>query len=265
MSFGEYRRTRRRFPAWEDVFGSFSLQLTVILTLHSAALIVMMATEAAVVPKLVFLLSWGALNCCWLMISRRPGISAALSLTMILVLVVVSRLKHEILLLTASFVDVMIVDHDSISFLLGLYPDLRRYLLLGGLIAVPLLVWCWRTDPYRVRARMAGTGAGGCLLGLTALCLTYPMHHYEAFFGDSYVSKFVRSGVGAVSELMTHGLLEADPVASGGFAGAAAPGGLPGAGQAAAHHHGARRVELRHHRRPGHPGAAALSRALPLV
>jgi len=221
MSPGEYLRARRRFPAWDDILGSFSLQLAVILTFHSAALIVMVATEAAVVPKLVFLLSWGVLNCCWLMVSRRPGISAALSLSMILVLVAVSRLKHEILLLTASFVDVMIVDHDSISFLLGLYPDLRRNLLLGSLIAVPLLVWCWRMDPYRVRARMAGAGAGGCLLGLSALCLAYPMHHYEAFFGDSYVSKFVRSGVSAVTELMTHGLLESDPVATGGLAGAA--------------------------------------------
>jgi hypothetical protein len=46
------------------------------------------------------------------------------------------------------------------------------------------------------------------------------MHQYKAFFGDSYVSKFVRSGVGAVTELMTHGLFESDPVATGGFAAA---------------------------------------------
>jgi hypothetical protein len=63
--------------------------------------------------------------------------------------------------------------------------------------------------------RIAAAGAGSCLAGVTALCFISPIHNYEAFFGDSYVSKFVRSGVGAVSELMTHGLLESDPVATG--------------------------------------------------
>ncbi|HUI96184.1 MAG TPA: sulfatase-like hydrolase/transferase [Xanthobacteraceae bacterium] len=224
MSFDEYFRARRRLPAWGETFRAFSVQLAVILTLHIAALGVMLATEIEVVPKLLFLLAWGALNCFWLMISRRPGVSAALSLAMIVALVLVSRLKHDILLLTANFVDVMIIDRDSVAFLLGLYPGLRRDLLLGGVIAVPLLVWGWRMDPYRIRARMAGAGAGGCLAGLTALSIAYPMHHYEGFFGDSYVSKFVRSGVDALSELMTHGLFESDPVATGALGAAGTPG-----------------------------------------
>ena len=63
--------------------------------------------------------------------------------------------------------------------------------------------------------RIAASGAGSCLAGLTALSFVNPLHNYEAFFGDSYVSKFVRSGVGAVSELVTHGLLESDPAADG--------------------------------------------------
>ena len=223
MSFDEYFRARRRLPAWGEIFRAFPVQLAVILTLHVAALCVMLATEVEVVPKLLFLLSWGALNFFWLMISRRPGVSAVLSLAMIVSLILVSRLKHEILLLTANFVDVMIVDRDTTSFLLALYPGLRRNLLLGGAIAIPLLICCWRMDPYRIRARMAWAGAGGCLAGLTALSLAFPMEPYEGFFGDSYVSKFVRSGVGAVSELTTHGLFESDPVATGALAAAGTP------------------------------------------
>ncbi len=206
-----------------DLFGAVPVQLAITLTLHVTALGVMMATEVEVVPKLLFLLTWGALNFSWLMLARRPVISAALSLAMIVALVLVSRLKHDILLLTANFVDVMIVDRDTVSFLLGLYPNLRRAVLLGALVALPLLVWCWRIDPYRVRVRMAAAGAGCCMLGVTALCAAYPMHQYEGFFGDSYVSKFVRSGVMAVSALMTRGLLDADPVASGALAAAPTP------------------------------------------
>jgi len=218
MSFSEQFWTRRRFPAWGSLLPAFSVQLAAILTLHFAALVIMLLTELAVIPKLLFLLSWGMLNFFWLMVSRRPGVSAALSLMMIVLIVVMSRLKHDILLLTANFVDVMIIDTDTISFLLGLYPELKRNVLIAGGLALPLMVWFWRTDPYRVRVRIAAAGAGSCLAGVTALCFINPIQHYEAFFGDSYVSKFVRSGIGAVSELVTHGLLESDPVADGALA-----------------------------------------------
>ena len=105
MSFSEYFRVHRRFPAWGSVLPAFPVQFAAILTLHAAALIVMATTEVAVIPKLVFLLAWGILNFFWLMMSRRPTVSAALSLAMIVALVLVSRLKHDILLITVNFVD----------------------------------------------------------------------------------------------------------------------------------------------------------------
>src|SRR3979411_1014078 len=80
MSFNEYFRTRRRFPAWGRVFPPFSVQPAVILLIPFAALVVMAATEVAVLPKLLFLLSWGVLNFFWLMVSRRPGVSAGVGL-----------------------------------------------------------------------------------------------------------------------------------------------------------------------------------------
>jgi phosphoglycerol transferase MdoB-like AlkP superfamily enzyme len=217
MSFYEYLRARRRFPAWQDVFPPFSVQFAAILIIHFVALVVMAATEVAVLPKVLFLLSWGVLNFFWLMVARRPGVSAVLSLAMIVVLILVSRLKHELLMLTDNFIDVMIIDTDTVSFLFGLYPGLSRNLLIAACVALPLMVWCWRMDPYRIRIRMAAAGAGACLAGLTALCFANPIVEHEAFFGDSYVSKFMRSGVGAVSELLTRGLLESDPVVTGGL------------------------------------------------
>jgi len=160
MSFSEHFRGYRRFPAAGGVLPSFSVQLAAILILHFAAVVVMAMTEVAIVPKLLFLLSWGTLNFLWMMVSRRPGVSAALSLVMVVVLVLMSRLKHEILLLTANFMDVMIIDTDTMAFLLGLYPNLQRNLIIAAGLALPLMVWFWRTDPYRVRVRIAPASAG---------------------------------------------------------------------------------------------------------
>ena len=215
MSFSEHFWANRRFPPVAGLLPAFSVQLAVILILHFAALVVMAVTEVAVIPKLLFLLSWGMLNFFWLMVSRRPGVSAALSLVMIALLVVMSRLKHDVLLITANFVDVMIIDTDTISFLLGLYPELKRALWIAGGLALPLMVWFWRADPYRIRMRIAAAGACSCLAGVTAISFVNPLANHEAFYGDSYVSKFVRSGVDAVSELVTHGLLQSDPIAHG--------------------------------------------------
>src|SRR5438309_2097943 len=55
MWFNEFLRARRRFPAWNQVFPPFSVQLAVILVIHFAALVVMAATEVAVLPKVLFL------------------------------------------------------------------------------------------------------------------------------------------------------------------------------------------------------------------
>jgi len=194
---------------------AFSVQLTAILILHAAALAVMALTEVAILPKVLFLLSWGMLNFFWLTVSRRPGVSAVLSLAMIVALVLVSRLKHEILLLTVNFVDVMIIDTDTVAFLLGLYPALQRGLLIAGALVLPLLAWLWWADPYRIRRGVAAAGACSCLAGLAALSCVNPLQNHEAFYGDSYVSKFVRSGVGAVSALVTDGLLDYDSIADG--------------------------------------------------
>ena len=67
-----------------------------------------------------------------------------------------------------------------------------------------------RLDRFRVRRRNALFGGAFCLGGLVALSLAVPSEFYGQFFRDDYVSKFARSGVEAVYELATHGLMESD-------------------------------------------------------
>ncbi len=189
-----------------------ALRIALIASLHLAALAIMAFTEADVVSKLCFLLAWGILNFFWLGLTRRPAVSAALSLVMVVILVLVSRLKYDIIWMTANFLDVMIIDKDTISFLLSILPGLYRNILVGAVVALPLAVMLWRFDTYRTRYRTSLIGFSACLAGITAVSFAEPQEDWETFLGGSYVSKFARSGVTALSELMMHGYMESDAV-----------------------------------------------------
>ena len=76
--------------------------------------------------------------------------------------------------------------------------------------------------------------------------MAFPVEPTEAFYGDGYVSKFVNSGVDAVSEYMARGYMNSDAIVTDKFRLASA-GACRLGRQAAAHRDGARRVELRHH------------------
>src|SRR5712675_991466 len=131
---------------------------------------------------------------------------------MIVVLILLSRFKHDLLFMTASFVDVMIIDADTFAFLMTVSSDLRHAIAAAFLVGVPALVLLWRLDPFRVRLYAASIGGGSCLVGFACLSLVFPIAPHNAFYSDDYVSNFVRSGVAAVSELMTHGFMESDAV-----------------------------------------------------
>jgi hypothetical protein len=180
--------------------------------LHSAALAIMAFTETDLVAAFAFLLTWGLLNFFWLMLLRRPAVAAALSLAVVVIVVLVSRLKHEIISVTANFLDVLIVDKDTISFLMNILPDLERNVATSVLIGLPLVVLLWRLDTIRLRPRTALAGFSACLAGITAVSFAQPQADWEIFLNGSYVSKFVRSGVAELSSLMVHGYMESDAV-----------------------------------------------------
>src|SRR5262245_38238164 len=84
-----------------------------IVLIHVTAMTVNLWTEWGPEHKTAFLLTWLILNGFWLALLRRPAVSAAVSLAMILLLIKVSQLKHSVLWLTVDFVDLMIIDHDT--------------------------------------------------------------------------------------------------------------------------------------------------------
>jgi len=194
-----------------------ALKAALVAAFHLAALIVMAQTEISLVQKAIFLCTWGLLNFFWLAILRRPAIAAALSLALILGLIQVSLFKHDKLLMTANFVDLMILDSDTIAFFLTIYPDLARKAAIAVLFAVPVLGLVWWLDPYRVRLRVSVAGSSLCLAGAVAFSVTEPMQPYEAFFSDGYVSKFVNSGADAILEFATRGYMDSDATVADNF------------------------------------------------
>src|SRR5229473_4906183 len=147
------------------------LRTTLIVALHGAAFGLMLWSEAAVVPKVVFCFTWGMLNFFWLALLRRPAVSAALSLVMIVVLILLSQLKYDIISMTANFLDVWIIDNDTVRFLLMVIPGLTKKLVIAAAIIVPVLGLLWWLDRFRVRLWIATIGLVACLAGITALSL----------------------------------------------------------------------------------------------
>src|SRR3954451_6585630 len=99
-----------------------ALRVGLVAVPHLVALAVMVWSEYALEQKLAFLLTWGLLNFFWLALTRRPGISGALSLAMIAVLILLSMLKYKVLWMTVDFVDLMVIDPDSAAFLFSIFP-----------------------------------------------------------------------------------------------------------------------------------------------
>lgn len=177
---------------------------------HVAALTVMFLTEPNFEQRLFFGLAWGLLNALWLCVLRRPALSGALSFAMLTVLVLLSRLKHDIMQMTVNFVDVMVIDRDTIAFLFTIMPKLGWPVLAAFIAAVPVGMVLWRFDPFRVRRLTAAAVATVCLAGLAGLEAIAPDDPWEGYLRGGYVSKFARSGVAAVSELRQHGFMESD-------------------------------------------------------
>ena len=78
--------------------------------------------------RIGFLLSWGILNFFFIALLRRPALSGALSLTLVVVLVLLSRLKHDVVQMTANFVDLMVIDRDTAALPVH---DLSQSALVG--------------------------------------------------------------------------------------------------------------------------------------
>src|SRR5258707_8465116 len=175
---------------------------------HLAALGVMLHTETDLGSRTGFLLAWGILNCFWIALLRRPALSGALSLTLVVVLILLSRLKHDIVQMTANFVDLMVIDRDTAAFLFTIFPNLRWSVIGAGLVTIPLTYALWWLDPFRIRRLPALAGMLACLAGLVGYAFAWPDEAWRGYYDDGYLSKFSRSGVTAVSDFINYGFME---------------------------------------------------------
>jgi phosphoglycerol transferase MdoB-like AlkP superfamily enzyme len=185
-----------------------------LIAIHLAALGVLCGTEHEGVAQAAYVLTWGFLNFFWLTLLRRPITSGALSLTLIVILILLSQFKHSVTIMTVTFADVLIIDFDTIRFLLTIIPGLAWQVGLGVALAIPVLVLLWRLDPFRLSRLAALAGCMVCFCVLAALSLAEPTDREDEFGLHQYVSKFARSGAVSVVDLITKGLLEADAVVS---------------------------------------------------
>jgi hypothetical protein len=178
--------------------------------LHLAAIILMVWSESDFWSKLAFVLTWGMLNFGWLLVLRRPSLAAGLSLVTVTILILLSRFKFEALFMTANFIDVMILDEDTIRFLLMIIPGLQLSVAIFSICALAFLGIAWRLDHLRVGTRAASVGCIACLAALTGLSFAVPTDIDDKWLDENYVSKFARSASVAITDYFTRGIIESD-------------------------------------------------------
>jgi hypothetical protein len=195
-------------------WGRDALRLGPLTAIHLAAFTILLWSEADGDARAAFVFTWGFLNFLWLALLRRPSTSGALSLVLIVILIVLSQFKHDVLMMTATFVDVMLIDFATISFLVAIIPGLAWKVGITILLMISLLVLLWQFEPFRVRRSVALVGCISCFIALAGLSFAFPMDREDEFLLDQYISKFARSGAVAAIDLVTRGVLEADTSAA---------------------------------------------------
>src|SRR5215218_10692938 len=148
---------------------------------HLAALVIMVRTEFDFGSRCGFLLAWGVLNGFFIALLRRPALSGALSLTLVVVLVLLSRLKHDVVQMTANFVDLMVIDRDSALFLFTIFPNLRWNVIAAAFVTLPLMYALWWLDPFRIRRLPAAAGVLACLAALAGQAITWPDEAWRGY------------------------------------------------------------------------------------
>ncbi|WP_235983984.1 sulfatase-like hydrolase/transferase [Bradyrhizobium australiense] len=193
----------------------FFVQAGLVAAVHLVGLAVLLTAEYGPFAITLAVLTWIFVNCFLLVVLQRPGVCAAIAVTLIVILIALSRFKFGILQLTLTFLDFLIIDRDTFSFLLSVFPRLQMQLILAALIAAPVLWALWRFDPFRVRRAFALTGLAASAVLISAMSLASPEQPWEPFQGVNHISSLARSGVVAVSRLASTGWIEANPPADG--------------------------------------------------
>ena len=102
------------------------------------------------------------------------GVSA-LSLALVVVAIVLSQFKHGVVMMTLTFVDLMVVDRATFSFLMAIFPGLAWKVLVAVLLLIAILAVLWRSEPFRTRRSMALAGCIGCATALAIVSTVVPL------------------------------------------------------------------------------------------
>jgi hypothetical protein len=201
-------------PRLRSVDFRYAVGIAVLAAIHCAAIGILVLTEHDVAAQAAFILAWFFVNCFLLILTGRPLVSGALSLALAITLIALSQFKYGVVMTTVTFIDVMLVDASTFSFLLRATPGLAVKIAAGLGIAIPLMVLLWRLEPFRVRRSRAAAASVSSLAVLAGLSLALPLDREDELLPHQYVSTFARSAVIVAVELATHGVLEADAYAS---------------------------------------------------
>jgi len=206
-----------RVPLREALGRHGLMRVAPLALFHLSAFAIMLWSEINLLSMAVFALTWGCVNFLWLTLLRRPALAAALSLVLFIVLIMVSRFKYDVLWMSLSFIDVMVIDTDTFAYLMMMFPNVRTAVIVAALVFIPIAIVLWWIDPFRVRRNAAAVGTLMCLAGIGGLSVAYPVSPGETFGNENYVSHFVRTGVDAVAAYIEQGFLESDPITAAGL------------------------------------------------
>src|SRR5258707_8621056 len=188
--------------------------LALLAALHLVAFGILLWSEDEPAARAAFLLAWGVLNLFWVALLRRPLTSAALSLIVIVILIVLSQFKHSTLMMTATFVDVMLIDFATFLFFIKVNFGLVLKLAFAVALIIPLWLVLWRIVTFRLRRTPAVLGLLVCLAALAALSLAVPTDRCTEVFPHQYVIKLLRSAAVAGGDLSSRGGVGADSVST---------------------------------------------------
>jgi phosphoglycerol transferase MdoB-like AlkP superfamily enzyme len=195
---------------FRNLFRDFWPGAMAAAALHIIALIRIAQTEIGPFGQGLCLLTWILLNGLLLLIVRRAALAAALSLGLIELLILVSQFKFKITWMTATFLDVMVIDPDSLAFLFSVVPGLRLLVGASVIVGTVLAVCLWTFDRTRIPRLISGCAFVASLAAIIGLSNAVPEQPHEPFQGANHVSNFTRSTVVTLTELADSGWLEID-------------------------------------------------------
>ena len=90
--------------------------------------------------------------------------------------------------LSLTFLDFLLIDRDTFSFLFSVFPQLRMQLAVAVILAIPLFWVIWRLDPFRAGRRRSLAILVATTVSMSAMSVAAPEQPWELFQGVNHIS-----------------------------------------------------------------------------